>query len=135
MKKISYTLAEIDAVARQLLDEVPDKTLLFHGAMGAGKTTLIKTLAHQLGVQDMTSSPTFGLVNEYEGNNGCRIYHFDFYRIEDESEALDIGIEDYLYTDAWIFVEWPEKIEGLLPEEAVHIYIEEHPDGSRELSF
>ncbi|MBC9795327.1 tRNA (adenosine(37)-N6)-threonylcarbamoyltransferase complex ATPase subunit type 1 TsaE [Sinomicrobium weinanense] len=135
MKKISYTLAEIDAVARQLLDEVPDKTLLFHGVMGAGKTTLIKSLAQQLGVRDMTSSPTFGLVNEYVGDNGCAVYHFDFYRIKDETEALDIGIEDYLYADTWIFVEWPEKIEGLLPEEAVHIYITEQPDGNRELSF
>lgn len=135
MKKISFTLAEIDAVARQLLDEVPDKILLFHGAMGVGKTTLIKSLARQLGVQDVTSSPTFGLVNEYEGDNGCRIYHFDFYRIENESEALDIGVEDYLYSDAWVFVEWPEKIAGLLPKEAVPIQMKEEPDGSRTLSF
>ncbi|UGU15356.1 tRNA (adenosine(37)-N6)-threonylcarbamoyltransferase complex ATPase subunit type 1 TsaE [Sinomicrobium kalidii] len=135
MKKISYTLADIDKVARQLIDEVPDKTLLFYGAMGVGKTTLIKSLAKQLGVEDITGSPTFGLVNEYEGAGGLRIYHFDFYRIADESEALDIGIEDYLYTGDWIFIEWPEKIEGLLPEEAVTIRMEKSATGSRELSF
>ncbi|MGS2760853.1 tRNA (adenosine(37)-N6)-threonylcarbamoyltransferase complex ATPase subunit type 1 TsaE [Sinomicrobium sp. M5D2P9] len=135
MKKINYTLEETDAVARQLLDEVPDKTLLFYGDMGVGKTTLIKSLAYHLGVNDVTGSPTFGLVNEYEGRENTRIYHFDFYRIKDEDEALDMGIEDYLYADAWIFIEWPEKIEGLLPENAVAVYLKRNTDGSRELSF
>ncbi|RNL82240.1 tRNA (adenosine(37)-N6)-threonylcarbamoyltransferase complex ATPase subunit type 1 TsaE [Sinomicrobium pectinilyticum] len=135
MKKISYTLEEIEVVSRQLLDEVPGKTLLFYGDMGVGKTTLIKSLAHHLGVKDVTGSPTFGLVNEYEGEHRSKIYHFDFYRINDEIEALDIGIEDYLYTGAWVFIEWPEKIEGLLPEDAVAVRIEKSADGRRELSF
>ncbi|MGS2738286.1 tRNA (adenosine(37)-N6)-threonylcarbamoyltransferase complex ATPase subunit type 1 TsaE [Sinomicrobium sp. M5D2P17] len=135
MKKISYTLEEIDAVARQLLDEVSGKILLFYGDMGVGKTTLIKSLAHHLGVNDETGSPTFGLVNEYEGENRNLIYHFDFYRINDESEALDMGVEEYLYADAWVFIEWPEKIEGLLPEDAIAVRIEKSADGRRELSF
>ncbi|WP_461534153.1 tRNA (adenosine(37)-N6)-threonylcarbamoyltransferase complex ATPase subunit type 1 TsaE [Sinomicrobium sp.] len=135
MKKIVYSLQDIDAVASGILDEIQGKTLLFRGDMGAGKTTFIKALALCLGVEDMTGSPTFGLVNEYRGRGGERVYHFDFYRIEDETEALDMGVEEYLYSGDWLFVEWPEKIEGLLPEDAVNIYIEQLEDGQRAISF
>ncbi len=91
--------------------------------MGAGKTTLIKQLIKQLGVTDNVSSPTFSLVNEYQNNKGKSIFHFDFYRIKDEVEALDIGIEEYFDTDAYCFIEWSEMIAGLLPPEHVAVFI------------
>jgi tRNA threonylcarbamoyladenosine biosynthesis protein TsaE len=110
---LTYELSEIDKVAMQLLSEVRSKTLLFYGEMGAGKTTLIKALVRALGGADTASSPTFSLVNEYHSDQG-KIFHFDFYRIEDETEALDMGIEDYFNTESWKFIEWPQKIEKLL---------------------
>ncbi|RAV30142.1 tRNA (adenosine(37)-N6)-threonylcarbamoyltransferase complex ATPase subunit type 1 TsaE [Sinomicrobium soli] len=135
MEKILYSLREIEAVASRVLGEARGKTLLFHGDMGVGKTTLIKAMALKLGVGDMTGSPTFGLVHEYRDKDGLPVYHFDFYRIEDETEALDMGVEEYLYSGDWLFIEWPEKIGGLLPEDAVDIYMEELEDGRRALSF
>jgi tRNA threonylcarbamoyladenosine biosynthesis protein TsaE len=98
--------------------------LLFNGEMGAGKTTLIKEISKQLGVKDITSSPTFSLVNEYQTNRGETIYHFDFYRVNDEEEAYDMGIEDYLYNDAWCFIEWGENVQNLLPLEITNINID-----------
>ena len=92
-----------------------NKTLLFYGQMGVGKTTLIKELCKSLGVLDNISSPTFSLVNEYQTAKNDKVYHFDFYRIEDEEEAYDIGIEDYFDSKNWCFVEWPENIVNLLP--------------------
>jgi tRNA threonylcarbamoyladenosine biosynthesis protein TsaE len=91
--------------------------------MGAGKTTLIRSVADALGVEDQVTSPTFALVNQYEGANGERLFHFDFYRIEDEREAFDLGYEEYFYSGDLCFVEWPEKIESLLPEEVVEVRI------------
>ena len=93
--------------------------------MGAGKTTLIKALVKELGGKGSTSSPTFGIVNEYQNENGELLaYHFDFYRLEDASEALDMGLEDYLYSDAWIFMEWPKKIAEFLPQDTTDIFLE-----------
>ncbi len=102
--------------------------------MGVGKTTLIKELVKQLGVTDATSSPTFSLVNEYQGNNST-IFHFDFYRIEHEEEVYDIGIEDYFYQSAWCFVEWPEKIPNIIPQDAIAIKIHKNSDNTRTLEI
>ena len=101
--------------------------------MGVGKTTLIKSLAKKLGVIDATSSPTFSLVNEYQISNNQYIYHFDVYRLKNEIEAMDMGIDEYLYSGNWCFIEWPENIPSLIPEEHSTITIELLPEGKRRL--
>ncbi len=131
---LTYELSEIDSIAMRLLSEVKSKTLLFYGDMGAGKTTLIKALVKALGAPDLVSSPTFSLVNEYQTKQGS-IFHFDFYRIEDEAEALDMGIEDYLNTNTWKLIEWPQKIERLLDENNQKLEISVSKDGRRKLKF
>jgi tRNA threonylcarbamoyladenosine biosynthesis protein TsaE len=133
--EIIFSLAEIDAVAEKILTENPKKILLFNGSMGVGKTTLIKSLAKKLGVTDATSSPTFSLVNEYQINGNQFIYHFDVYRLKNEMEALDMGIDEYLYSGNWCFIEWPENIPNLIPEEHSTITIELLPDGKRRLTL
>jgi len=132
MKK-NYTLKQLPQIAQQIIEESSKKTLLFYGSMGVGKTTLIKEIVKQLGVDDMVSSPTFSLVNEYQSSNGETIYHFDFYRIHSEEEALDIGIEDYFYNNDWCFIEWPEKVKNLLPLNAVEIYLSLNNDETRNI--
>ena len=112
--EILYGLEEVDTIAKQLLDKASSRTFLFYGQVGAGKTTLIKSLAKQLGVTDTINSPTFSLVNEHITATGEKFFHFDLYRLNSLEEALDIGIEDYLDSDAWIFIEWPERIIPLL---------------------
>lgn len=131
---LTYELSEIDSIAMQLLSRVKCKTLLFYGEMGAGKTTLIKALVKALGAPDLASSPTFSLVNEYQTKDGP-IYHFDFYRIEDEAEALDMGIEDYLNTNSWKFIEWPQKIEKLLDLDVQKVEVSVDKNGFRKLKF
>jgi len=131
---LTYELSEIDSIAMQLLAQVKSKTLLFYGDMGAGKTTLIKALVKALGAPDLASSPTFSLVNEYQTDQG-KIFHFDFYRIEDEMEALDMGIEDYLNLDTWKFIEWPQKIEKLLDEDVQKLEVLVINEGTRMLKF
>ncbi len=131
---LTYELSEIDRIAMQILSEVKSKTLLFYGDMGAGKTTLIKALVKALGAPDLASSPTFSLVNEYQTDQG-KIFHFDFYRIEDEMEALDMGIEDYLNLDTWKFIEWPQKIEKLLDEDVQKLEVLIENEGTRMLKF
>lgn len=128
-----HHLDEIREVARRFLDAMDDRTVFaFRGTMGAGKTTFIKALCEELGVQDVINSPTFAIVNEYGStDDGRLIYHFDFYRINKPEEAYDFGYEDYIYSDALCFIEWPEKIEELLPPDTVNVYLEEQPDGSR----
>lgn len=116
MKITVNNLSELDAAARQILSRFPtDRIFLLYGEMGAGKTTLVNAFCRVLGVSDSTSSPTFSIVNEYRSPRSL-IYHFDFYRLKNEEEALDLGYEEYFYTDAYCFVEWPEKIPNLLPE-------------------
>ncbi len=123
--KIEYNEHQIHSAAQQVIENVKSKTLCLYGEMGAGKTTLTKALVQQLGGSDQVSSPTFGIVNEYYFENGELLgYHFDFYRLNDESEALDLGLEDYLSQDVWIFMEWPEKIKSFLPVGASDIILE-----------
>jgi len=108
--------------------------VLFHGEMGAGKTTFIKALCVALGVKSPTSSPTFSLVNEYEATEGL-VYHFDMYRLKSETEALDFGIDDYLFSGNWCFIEWAEKIPNLIPDEHLVVTLTVVADGKRELKF
>jgi tRNA threonylcarbamoyladenosine biosynthesis protein TsaE len=103
--------------------------------MGAGKTTLIKAILKHLGVNDATSSPTFSIVNEYRLENNSPLYHFDLYRLNSEEEAYDFGIEEYLYSDAWCFIEWPEKAPNLLPKDHTKILINILPNGKRKLTL
>ena len=136
MKKIKYTESQIQEVARKLIDSVTSKTLAFYAPMGAGKTTLIKAILKELGAADAGSSPTFGIVNEYNDQKGALLaFHFDFYRLNRETEALDLGLEEYLNRDAWVFIEWPEKIGNFLPEDAIDIYIESIDSKTRGISF
>lgn len=133
--EIIFSLDEIKQVAKKILAENPKRVILFNGNMGVGKTTLIKALAKELGVMDATSSPTFSLVNEYEASNNQLVYHFDVYRLNKESEALDMGIDDYLYSGHWCFIEWPEKIPNLIPEEHSVIHLSLTSDGKRHLTL
>jgi len=128
-------LRSIDQAARQFIQAAGGHTVIaFYGKMGAGKTTFIRALCEELGVQDVINSPTFAIVNEYLSGQGDPIYHFDFYRIRREQEALDIGLEDYLDSGCLCLMEWPERIEGLLPDDTVKVVIEEMEDGSRRLA-
>ena len=130
-KTIEYSsLQEIRKVAQSLLDFGKNTPVwIFEGQMGAGKTTLIKAICDCLVVTSHVQSPTYSLVNEYVTKRGENIYHFDFYRIKQETEALDMGVDDYLYSGNWCFIEWSEKIENLIPEEHSTISIELLEDG------
>ncbi|MCD7937299.1 MAG: tRNA (adenosine(37)-N6)-threonylcarbamoyltransferase complex ATPase subunit type 1 TsaE [Tannerellaceae bacterium] len=127
----------IREAAAEFLRQLDDRTVYaFHGSMGAGKTTFIKAVCEELGVEDVINSPTFAIINEYRSEEtGELIYHFDFYRINKLSEAEDIGTTDYFYSGALCFIEWPEKIEELLPGDVVHVMISENPDGTRTVEF
>ena len=131
------SLDQIHEAARQFIAEMGDNTVFaLYGKMGAGKTTFIKAVCEELGVSDVITSPTFAIVNEYRSDTaGELIYHFDFYRIKKLEEVYDMGYEDYFYSGALCFIEWPELIEDVLPGDAVKVYIDELEDGSRKIHF
>ena len=134
MQFIVDKVADLAAAAERMIAQYPqERIFLFYGHMGAGKTTFINALCAALEVQDSTSSPTFSIVNEYSSSHG-RLFHFDFYRLKDESEALDLGYEEYFYSGNYCFVEWPEKIENLLPSHYLKITIEAIDNQSRSIT-
>lgn len=134
MKLIATSTENLPAIANEIISSAANSRIfLFYGDMGAGKTTLIKALCEQLGVTEPATSPTFSIVNEYVGRDN-KIYHFDFYRLKNETEALDMGYEEYFYSDAYCFIEWPEKIPNLLPLHYNKIEITVQPDNSRSIS-
>ena len=132
--EIHYTVNDLEKVAKQLLVEAPGKTILFFGDMGVGKTTLIKAIVKALGSEDTVSSPTYSIVNEYKAKDDY-IYHFDFYRVQSLEEAYDFGIEDYIDSEHWSLIEWPEIIKELLPKNALRVFLETHENNERKVTF
>ena len=133
---MEYRIENIREAARKFVEEMGErKVFAFYGKMGAGKTTFIKALCEELGVEDVITSPTFAIINEYGTPDGQSIYHFDFYRIKKIEEVYDMGYEDYFYSGALCLIEWPELIEDLLPEDAVRVTINVLSDGKRELNI
>ncbi len=134
---MTFKIKSLDTIrdtAREFINNMGERTVFaFYGAMGAGKTTFVKAVCEELGVKDVVNSPTFAIINEYEVDGKAPIFHFDFYRINKPEEAFDFGYEDYFYSGSICFIEWPEKIEALLPENCVKVTIEELADGSREI--
>jgi len=122
---VSYKIDDLNKVARRLLEKFPDKKIFaFYGEMGAGKTTFIKSICERLGVVDIVSSPTFAIINVYKTKQEEDIYHFDLYRLNTIEEFYDIGYEDYFFSGEYCFIEWPEKVEKLLPDDIIRVYIE-----------
>ncbi|HIZ05626.1 MAG TPA: tRNA (adenosine(37)-N6)-threonylcarbamoyltransferase complex ATPase subunit type 1 TsaE [Candidatus Phocaeicola gallistercoris] len=137
MKIAITSLEDIHEAAKTFVANMENNTVFaFYGKMGAGKTTFIKAVCEELGVTDVINSPTFAIVNEYRSDiSGELIYHFDFYRIKKLEEVYDMGYEDYFYSGAICFIEWPELIDDLLPNDTVKVSIEEQEDGSRLLTI
>jgi tRNA threonylcarbamoyladenosine biosynthesis protein TsaE len=132
MEFIIESLDDINHVARNFLESFNEKKIFaFSGEMGAGKTTFITSLLNALGVHDTEGSPTYSLVNTYDLPNSRKLFHMDLYRLNDESEAFDLGIEEMLYSDGHCFIEWPEKIKNLLPENTIWVYIRKEVNESR----
>jgi tRNA threonylcarbamoyladenosine biosynthesis protein TsaE len=130
------SLDQIHQTAKQFIQAMDGKTIFaFYGSMGAGKTSFIKAICEELGVTDVINSPTFAIVNEYSIPDGAIVYHFDFYRIEKTEEAFDLGYEEYFDSGQYCFIEWPEKIESLLPSDCVKVYIKELPNGKRVINM
>jgi tRNA threonylcarbamoyladenosine biosynthesis protein TsaE len=141
---ISIQIKDIEHIgeaAREFIEHIGEhRVFAFYGEMGAGKTTFIKAICEELGVEDVITSPTFAIVNEYSLTSHLspltsKIYHFDFYRIKKLEEVYDMGFEDYFYSGALCFIEWPELIEEVLPEDAVKVNITENADGSRTINY
>ena len=130
------SLDTIGEAAKEFIAQMGEgRIFAFYGSMGAGKTTFVKALCEAMGVTDTVNSPTFAIVNEYDTPEGRPIYHFDFYRIRRLAEVYDMGYEDYFYGRGLCFIEWPELIEELLPEDTVKVTIEEMPDGTRQVRW
>ena len=126
------SLENYPSAAKEFIEKMGrNRIFAFYGKMGTGKTTFIKSICEAMGVEDIINSPTFAIVNEYEDAESNTIYHFDFYRIKSIAEVYNMGYEEYLYSDAYCFIEWPGLIEELLPEESAKVYMEELTDGSR----
>ncbi len=124
MSKIFYAkkVQELDEIAKAIVEVFEnEKKIVFFGEMGVGKTTLIKSICKVLNVQDVVTSPTFSVVNEYQNKDGNSLYHFDFYRIKNQEELFDLGLEEYIYSDNYCFIEWPEKAKGLLSDNFIQI--------------
>tara|TARA_R110000796_G_scaffold228888_1_gene346120 strand:- start:122 stop:586 length:465 start_codon:yes stop_codon:yes gene_type:complete len=132
--EFTYHLKDIDAIASSVLEHLDSKTVLFNGSMGSGKTTFINALLRAMQSNDVATSPTFSIVNEYVLPND-KVYHFDFYRIESLDEAYNFGIEDYLSSNHWLFMEWPERIEDLIPEDSQTITITDLDTNIRSLKL
>lgn len=137
MKKIYCdNLASLPQVAQEIIEVCKDEKIwVFKGQMGAGKTTLIKAIAKEMGVVDLVSSPTFSIVNEYSNEHGQQFYHFDFYRIDDAEEVLEIGVEEYFYSGAYCWIEWAERIPEYIPDTFQLISIQVDEKGWREFSI
>lgn len=134
--ELMFMLSDIQQAAEKLLPLIAKNNVLaFHGAMGAGKTTFIHALTEQMGVKDHVSSPTYSIINEYATVSGKKIWHLDLYRLRDEAEAIQAGVEDCLYSGDSCFVEWPEKASGIFPPETLHINIEVGDNNSRKISW
>lgn len=132
MKK-RFDINEIDSVAKEVISALGNyKLVRLIGEMGAGKTTLIKSICKQLGVEEEVNSPTFAIVNEYKGNI-ADVFHFDFYRVNTLQEAIDLGLDEYLYSDHYVFMEWPQLVDEYLPDEVATITIKETENGLREV--
>ena len=129
-------IEHIHEAAREFIEHIGDcRVFAFYGKMGAGKTTFVKAICEELGVEDVITSPTFAIINEYTQPDGSPLFHFDFSRIKKLEEVYDMGYEDYFYSGALCFIEWPELIEDILPDDAVRVSITEQDDGSRLVSF
>lgn len=130
------SIEDLKAVARELIKAAGDtRVWLFDGEMGAGKTTLIKMICNQLGVESGTSSPTFSIINEYQNGAGDSMYHFDFYRLQKETEAYDMGVEEYFDSGAYCFVEWPDRVSNLYPPDLFKVKISERDPGNRIIEY
>lgn len=131
-----FTESQLKGIAKELIDNHPGSRIFaIYGKMGVGKTTLIKAICQYLEITDIVGSPTFSLVNQYKTHDNQSVFHFDFYRLKKLEEAYDIGYEDYFYSENYCFIEWPEKIQSLLPEDCVKVYLEEESNALRRISY
>jgi tRNA threonylcarbamoyladenosine biosynthesis protein TsaE len=134
--EVNFSLNEITGTAKKLLDETCNyKVFAFHGEMGAGKTTFIHALCYAMHIADVVTSPTFSIINQYKTKQGQTVYHMDLYRIKDENEAINAGVEDCLYSGNTCLVEWPEKAPGIFPDDTLHITITSVDDNTRKLKY